>query len=427
MFLRLGAVATLVVAVAALVLGNPSGTPAYAQQQPEEFPVPGGYFYTQTRGSYPPGYGFAVVDDGVQFYTALRQLGGPAVAGYPISQRFITNGRVAQAFQRVILIWDPTTGQAIIQQTGTNLSVIPSEALVPAPWLGLSGPSLPPGGQVPPIAPGSGQAPSGQPFGVPYGQPYGQPYGVPYGQPYGQPYGVPYGQPYGYGYPYWYGYPYGYGWGAPYYDPFAPAAPPCDPILYPWGCPVVPYSPPPTPTNTPVPGPPACSGDNTEMYFEPRHPAVGQRTLIRVTSSYGWEDVGLSGPWNPRFEGLGPGGLNWVWTWSVTPASPGTFQYTFTINSGSGCITSGFSTQGTTPPATATPVPPHNTATATPVPPHNTATATPVHSGSSAPPAQQPPAHNPPAQQPPAQPTATRTATPVHPTATRTATPAHHP
>jgi hypothetical protein len=177
-----------------------------------------------------------------------------------------------------------------------------------------------------------------------------------------------------------------------------------------------------------VPGPPACSGDNTEMYFEPRHPAVGQRTLIRVTSSYGWEDVGLSGPWNPRFEGLGPGGLNWVWTWSVTPASPGTFQYTFTINSGSGCITSGFSTQGTTPPATATPVPPHNTATATPVPPHNTATATPVpphntatatpvHSGSSAPPA----------QQPPAQPTATRTATPVHPTATRTATPAHHP
>jgi hypothetical protein len=421
MYLRLGAVATVLVALAAVILGPPSA-PVYAQQPAEEFPIPGGQFYTQTRGSYPPGFGFAVVDDGIQFYTALRQLGGPAVAGYPISQRFFTGGRPAQAFQRVILIWDSTAGQAIVQPTGPNLALIPSDALVPAPWVGLpAGPGMPPAGQAPGGFPGflppiGGQpAPPAAPYGLPYGQPYsGQPF---FGQPYGQPFGGwPYADPYGYPY----GYPFGYPYGGPFYAPFAPGVPVCDPILFPWGCP--PPPPAPAPTNTPVPGPPACSGENTEIYFEPRHPAVGQRTLIRVTSAYGWEYVGLTGPWNPRYEGLGPGGLNWVWTWSVTPQSPGTFQYTFTINDGTGCVTSGFSTQGTTPPPTATPVPPHNTATPTP-----------VHA------APQQPAHNPPVQQP-SHPTATptappaapqqqpphNTATPTRPPATATPVPPHN-
>ncbi|MCL6647737.1 MAG: hypothetical protein K6U89_05335 [Chloroflexi bacterium] len=395
MYLRLGAIATLVVALVAAALGGIPSNPAFAQQGSEDFALPNGWFYTQTRGAYPPGYGFAVVDDGIQFWTTVRQLGGVAITGYPISQRFFLGGRPAQAFQRVILVWDPATGQASVLQTGGNLSLIPPEALVPARWTGPAG--LVPVPVTPPVG-GYGAPPAGvSPFGPAYGVPpagvpfYGAPPGQPVPPPATAPYGVPAGSPYLY--PFAPGYPFGF----PFYAPYAPGVIVCDPLIYPFGCPQLAA---PTPTNTPVPpGPPACSGDNTEIFFDPPHPTVGQRTLIKVTSSVGWEDVGLSGPLNPRFEGLSPGGLNWVWTWSVTPPAPGTYGYTFTINNGAGCVSSAFSTPGFLVP-TNTPVPPHNTATPTSVPPHNTATPT-----------------RGPAQGAPQQPAA-----PAHPTATPTAT-----
>ncbi|MCS6803034.1 MAG: hypothetical protein RMM58_15700 [Chloroflexota bacterium] len=401
MVLRLGAVAALLVAVAAVAFGTTAGSPAYAQQMAEDFPIPGGHFYTQTRGAYPPGYGFAVVDDGIQFFTTLRQLGGPAAAGYPISQRFLIGGRPAQAFQRVILVWDPAAGQASVLQTGPNLHLIPSEALVPAPWRGLQpGPF----GQTPSFLPGFAQPPAA-------GQPPLQalPFGLPIGQPFGD---AP--TPPSWWYPFWFWFP--------FYAPYAPGVPVCDPALFPLGCPPLPFTPPPPPpTPTPVPGPPACSAENTEIYFDPPRPAVGQRTLIRVTSAYGWEYVGLTGPWNPRYEGLSPGGLNWVWTWSVTPLSPGFFQYTFTINDGTGCVTGDFSIPAT-PPPTPTPTsasaaqqrqPAQSTATPTQPP----ATATPTSPPPTATPTQAPPTPT------PTSPPPTATPTSVPPTATPTAPP----
>jgi hypothetical protein len=445
MYLRLGAIATLVVALVAAALGGTPSNLAFAQQGSEDFALPNGWFYTQTRGAYPPGYGFAVADDGIQFWTTVRQLGGVAITGYPISQRFFLGGRPAQAFQRVILVWDPATGQASVLQTSGNLSLIPPEALVPAPWTGPAG--LVPGQAIPPVG-GYGAPPAGvSPFGPAYGVP---PAGVPFfGAPPGQPVlppataGAPAGSPYFYPFtlgsgffPFASGYPFGF----PFYAPYAPGVIVCDPLIYPFGCPQ-PVAP--APTNTPVPpGPPPCSGDNTEIFFDPPNPAVGQRTLIKVTSSVGWEDVGLSGPLNPRFVGVSPGGLNWVWTWSVTPPAPGTYGYTFTINSGTGCVSSDFRTAGSVVP-TNTPTPPHSVATptststspqstatppsstATPTPPQSTATptpppptATPTPPQSTATPTPPPPTATP----TPPQSTATPTPPPP-PTATPTATP----
>lgn len=303
-------------AVGALLLSAvavwPSVRTAEAQQ-PEEFDIPNGRFYTQARGSYPAGFGFAVADDGIQFWSTMRQLGGPEVVGYPISQRFMVRGQVAQAFQRLIFVWDSPTGVAQLRQTGEALAIVPSDALVPAPYAGpMTG--RPPGQQMP-VAPVVGTprpgtiAPQGippAPYGAPQAQPYGQypygqqPYGVP-AQPYApqQPYGAPYGQPYGqypYGqYPYApqqpYGAPYGQPYGAPYgpFDPYQPYGPSyCDPYANPYGCPVypIPYNPPtatPEPQcdcdpDTPTPNPTFHPPTATPTHHPPAPPAAPTNT-----------------------------------------------------------------------------------------------------------------------------------------------------
>ena len=95
--------------LAASLLAVPGG-PA-AAQAPEDFPIDGGWFYTQTRGGQPAGYGYAVVDlGGVPMWTAFRQLGGVARLGYPISHRFIWDGFPAQAFEGGVLHWRADVG-----------------------------------------------------------------------------------------------------------------------------------------------------------------------------------------------------------------------------------------------------------------------------------------------------------------------------
>ena len=75
----------------------------------EDWDLPGGHFYTQTARA---GQGFAVLDEGgIPFWTAVQTIGGMPVTGYPISQRFQWNGFTVQAFQKVILQWQPATGQ----------------------------------------------------------------------------------------------------------------------------------------------------------------------------------------------------------------------------------------------------------------------------------------------------------------------------
>lgn len=77
-----------------------------AQAAVEDWSVPGGRFYTQTAGR--ANVGFAVIDgEGVPFWTAVQQAGGIPATGYPISTRFEWNGFTVQAFQKVILQWQP--------------------------------------------------------------------------------------------------------------------------------------------------------------------------------------------------------------------------------------------------------------------------------------------------------------------------------
>jgi hypothetical protein len=77
----------------------------------DDYAIQGGWFYTQTRGDGDPGTGFAVLDTAnIGFFTAFRQLGGVDALGYPVSQRFVWDESVAQAFQRGVLQWTPDAG-----------------------------------------------------------------------------------------------------------------------------------------------------------------------------------------------------------------------------------------------------------------------------------------------------------------------------
>ncbi len=84
-----------------------------------DFAVPDGWFYTQTGGD---GLGFAVRDDAeARFWTAFQGLGGIPVVGYPVSQRFQQHGFTVQAFQKMVLQWDPGADRANAANTLDNL------------------------------------------------------------------------------------------------------------------------------------------------------------------------------------------------------------------------------------------------------------------------------------------------------------------
>jgi len=78
--------------------GNP-----FASRQ--DFPVPHGHFYKQGNGQGEQArLGFLVADDGnIPLNLVYDQMGGPAAAGYPVSQRFEFAGRPTQVFQKLVL------------------------------------------------------------------------------------------------------------------------------------------------------------------------------------------------------------------------------------------------------------------------------------------------------------------------------------
>ena len=84
-----------------------------------DFAIPDGWFYTQAGGD---GVGFAVRDDAdARFWTAFQELGGIPVVGYPISERFQQHGFTVQAFQKLVLQWDPGADGANAANTLDNL------------------------------------------------------------------------------------------------------------------------------------------------------------------------------------------------------------------------------------------------------------------------------------------------------------------
>ena len=89
----------------ALVLGSNARA---ATQACDGFESADGCLVTINGGDTPdPDDGYLVADrDGITFWSYYRDH-GPQVLGYPVSQRFIYKGFVAQAFQKAVLQWRP--------------------------------------------------------------------------------------------------------------------------------------------------------------------------------------------------------------------------------------------------------------------------------------------------------------------------------
>ena len=74
-----------------------------------DYDIPNGHFFTQTA---PQGMGYSVLDEAsAPFWSEFQRLGGVQAVGYPISRRFLWNGFVCQAMQRVVFQWDPQSGE----------------------------------------------------------------------------------------------------------------------------------------------------------------------------------------------------------------------------------------------------------------------------------------------------------------------------
>ena len=96
------------VAVPAAPAPNPSAPVSAPSAGATEWAIPGGRFFTQTGNGQG---GYSVTDDGQgKFWTAWQQLGGAQTVGYPISRRFVRDGFVTQAFQKLVLQWRPESG-----------------------------------------------------------------------------------------------------------------------------------------------------------------------------------------------------------------------------------------------------------------------------------------------------------------------------
>jgi hypothetical protein len=88
---------------------------AAPESAPLDYDIANGHFFTQANGAAPGASadGYSVVDDQVaSFWTEFNRLGGVQKLGYPISRRFLWNGFVCQAFQKVVMQWRPEAGLA---------------------------------------------------------------------------------------------------------------------------------------------------------------------------------------------------------------------------------------------------------------------------------------------------------------------------
>jgi len=86
---------------------------ATAHAAASEYAIDNGYAFG--RSTDPDGnlLGFTVTDDGgIGFWSAFQNLGGEAVLGPAISDRFLCGQTICQAFERALLRWDPAAGAA---------------------------------------------------------------------------------------------------------------------------------------------------------------------------------------------------------------------------------------------------------------------------------------------------------------------------
>lgn len=89
--------------------------PTAAHAAALDYDIAGGHFYTQAAGpGAPSGSGYAITNEGtdkwgqpIHFWSEFQRLGGVNTLGYPSSRRFVWNGYISQATQRVVLQWRP--------------------------------------------------------------------------------------------------------------------------------------------------------------------------------------------------------------------------------------------------------------------------------------------------------------------------------
>ncbi|MCS6801088.1 MAG: hypothetical protein NZ773_03990 [Dehalococcoidia bacterium] len=115
----------------ALMVGALATLPA-AGQAPLDYPIPNGHFYTQANGrAGAGGTGFSITDnDNIPFWSEYRRLGGPNALGYPISRRFIWDGFVSQAMQKVVFQWRPEQNAVLFVNVFDKMSDAGKD-----PWL----------------------------------------------------------------------------------------------------------------------------------------------------------------------------------------------------------------------------------------------------------------------------------------------------
>ncbi|MDQ4075961.1 MAG: hypothetical protein M3220_06910 [Chloroflexota bacterium] len=107
---RISNTLTLLLLMVVLLVSVVPATAAPATQAGADWAIPNGHFYTETAGGQG---GFSVVDDSqARFWSEFQRLGGLQNVGYPISRRFVYDGFVTQAFQKLVLQWRPEVGQA---------------------------------------------------------------------------------------------------------------------------------------------------------------------------------------------------------------------------------------------------------------------------------------------------------------------------
>lgn len=376
MWLRALASALGIALVLSLALTTGPSQPASAQG-PDDFSVPGGWFFSQANGKGGGGdVGYSVTNaNGILFWDWFNAFGGVPQVGYPVSHRFIWKGFTVQAFQKVVFQWRPEIEQVYFVNVFDELSAvgldgrlneqraIPQQLnwgndagltwgeVVPRHLLVLS--------QHPAIEQAFYDSPDPVLFnGLPMGyEDFGNVFvvraqrkvfqqwkiDVPWARA-GQVVvanGGDIAKEYGL-------YP---------QAAIAPAAP---------GEGQSPVNP---PGATATPNPATCRGDE-RLIVNPPNPMVGQPLYITVTSDRASANVGLTGPYNPILASITQTGPLTVWTWTATPTQPGRVDYVFTVEN-SHCATN--FAEVVPPGATAAPV----TATppaATPVP----ATATPA-------------------------------------------------
>ncbi|MBI3970687.1 MAG: trypsin-like peptidase domain-containing protein [Chloroflexi bacterium] len=131
-----------VLAASALLAQAPAATLAQraSSEVQRNFEIVNGHFYTETGASRTGDQGYSITDEGgIPLWSEFQRLGGVDVLGYPVSQRFMWDGFVVQATQKVVLQWRPDLGRAVFVNLFDELSAagkddwLAAHRLIPKP------------------------------------------------------------------------------------------------------------------------------------------------------------------------------------------------------------------------------------------------------------------------------------------------------